>query len=443
MPSTEITSPVILDETGKRIVSELQAITNAIKGGGTIYGFYIDPNESDPEARVSYLADAVGMTPAAMNFTSGKFDYGSWENAFFVPRPCMLKSNGTVDYYLNPDDYTKKADGSASDVANTSYDGNAMMEWGQNGKKIYTKIVPANENKGASIFIADYKADDDYTCYPFHNCEGNEVDHFYTPIYNGSLISDGTNNVMRSLSGQTVSNTLTASEEITAAELNNPGTAKLWGTEVLADIQLINFLLILMAKSTDTQTAYGEGLHTNGTEAINNGFTTGVHNAKGLFYGTNSGTIASGSYGNAVKVFGMENWWGFQWRRYRGHVMVAGAQKIKLTYGQEDGSTTTGYNLTGSGYKTLAAPTITGSNGGYIAEEFFNEDAMVPVKADGSSGTYYTDGLYFNNSSTRVAFRGGISYNEAHVGALAVALNHAASNSYWYIGAALSCKPLA
>jgi hypothetical protein len=59
------------------------------------------------------------MTPAAMGSTS--FNYGSWKNAFFMPRPCMLKFDGTVDYYLNPNDYSKKEDGTASDITNFEY----------------------------------------------------------------------------------------------------------------------------------------------------------------------------------------------------------------------------------------------------------------------------------------------------------------------------------
>lgn len=42
----------------------------------------------------------------------------------------MLKSNGTVDYYLNPNDYSKKEDGiTNSDVANALYDGNTMAQY--------------------------------------------------------------------------------------------------------------------------------------------------------------------------------------------------------------------------------------------------------------------------------------------------------------------------
>jgi hypothetical protein len=49
------------------------------------------------------------------------FDYGSWANAFFMPKPCMVKFDGTRDYYLDPDDYKKKVNGLASDVDNLNY----------------------------------------------------------------------------------------------------------------------------------------------------------------------------------------------------------------------------------------------------------------------------------------------------------------------------------
>jgi hypothetical protein len=91
------------------------------------YGWHVDPSESDPADCISYLADAIGATPAAMGAST--FSYGSWAGAFFLPKPCMLKSDGTVAYYLDPNDYSKKADGTASDVANPDFDGNAMMEW--------------------------------------------------------------------------------------------------------------------------------------------------------------------------------------------------------------------------------------------------------------------------------------------------------------------------
>ena len=408
------------------------------KSKGIIYGMHIDGTESDPDAKITYLADAVGMTPAYMDFTKGEFNYGSWGDAFFMPRPCMLRSNGFVDYYLKPTDLTKKLDETASDVANTSYDGNAMMEWGQlDGSRIWLKIVPDANKIGASVYIADHRADPDFHDWAFHNYKSQSSDFFYTPIYNGSKISDK----LRSLSGQQVSNNLNATQERTAAQLNNPTDTPIWDIETFADITLINFLAILITKSTNGQAKFGQGLSSDGSEALNNGFRTGVHDDKGLFYGTNSGTISSTTYGNAVKIFGMENWWGFQWRRYIGHVMVNGVQKAKLTYGQEDGSTTTGYNLTGDGYKTENSTAPTGTFGSYIKSFLYTEDGLFLKDVSGSSTTYYEDGGWFNNSITAVPLRGVPSNFGALCGPFAVAISSTASLAIWYIGASLSCHP--
>ena len=404
------------------------------------YGFHIDGNESNPSDMVTYLADAVGMTPAKMDYANSKFDYGSWEDAFFMPKPCMLKSDGTVDYYLDPDDYSKKVDGTtASDVSNTSYDGNAMMEWGQNGKKIWLKIVPKDSGKSADVFIANAQLDDNYHDWSFHNCDGVSADHFYTPIYNGSVISSK----MRSLSGQQVSKTLDGTAEITAAKANNASAKELWNIECVADRFLINMLLILMGKSTDTQTVFGQGANTSGNEAINDTFRTGVHDAKGLFWGTNSGTVSSNNFANVVKVFGMENYWGFQWRRTNGYILADGTQKVKLTYGKEDGSNVVGYNTDGADYISISDATPTGTSGNYISEMKFAEQGMFGKDTSGTSSTYYCDAQWYSNSGSRFALFGGGSNDGAGVGAFYCSLYGTVSGAYWDIGAALSCKPLA
>lgn len=402
------------------------------------YGFEIDGSESNPSSAVTYIADAVGFTPAAMNYGTNAFDYGSWEDAFFMPRPCMLKSDGTVDYYLDPDDYTKKEDGTASDIANTAYDGNAMMEWGRNGRKIWIKIQPSSDRHSAKVWIANNQVDSKFHDYSFHNCKGESAEHFYTPIYNGSVISSK----MRSLSGQTVSKALTGTAEITAAKANNPSTDELWNIECFADRVLINMLLILMGKSLDTQTVFGQGANSGGSEAVNDTFTTGVHDTKGLFYGTNSGAVSANTFGNCVKVFGMENYYGFQWRRTNGLILNNGATKYKLTYGTEDGSAATGYNTDGTNYKD-ASVTPSGTSGGYISAAKFTEDGMFNDTMSGSASTYFCDGTWFNNSAVTFALFGGDSGNGAKVGAFCLGLAGAVSTATWYFGASVSCKPLA
>lgn len=428
-----ITKPPVLDETGKAIAASLAGIEKALKRGSyTLYAFHIDGSESNPASKVTYLEDAKGMTPAGMDYTNGVFSYGSWADAFFMPRPCMVLQEGVVDYYLDPDDYTKKEDGTASDIADTSYAGNAMMEWGQNGKKIWYKVVPdPGDVTSGTVYISDTQLDPSYHAWNFINNQGREVDHFYTPIYNGSSVNDGTNEVMRSMSGLAITQSLSGAEEITRCRRNNKGSEVLWYTEVVADRILINFLLILMGKSTDTQTVFGRGLD-SGSQAALNAYRTGALNDKGLFFGYNDGN-------HGVKVFGMEGWWGGQWRRTAGYILKNGDQRVKLTYGQQDGSTVDGYNTTGDGYISMGI-TPTGTSGGYIDQMNFNDYGMFGKDSSGSSSTHYCDGQWFSNSGDKYALFGGPSNAGLRCGAFCCALNDAAV-AYWSYGVALSYRP--
>lgn len=403
----------------------------------TLYGFHIDSEESDPMEAVTYLEDAVSMKPAFMNYATGKFDYGSWKDAFFMPRPCMLKYDGTVDYYLDPNDYSKKEDGTASDVADDTYGGNAMMEWGRDGCQIWYKIVPdADDNTSASVYFSDQKLDDNFHAWSFINNQGNLVKHFYTPIYNGSIDSNGK---LRSISGK--ANTALCqdkkvAQEITAAELNNPGEDKLWYTETYADVTLINLLLVLMGRSLDAQKVFGNGAvktHKSGSYSASDMIGTGTMDNKGLFFGAND--MATG-----VKVFGMENFWGNQSRRFAGLMFIERAIKYKMTYGTDDGSEAEGYNTTAAGY--LAANSFNSNAYGYITKHMFTEDGgMFFAEFNGSSTTYYADYATIF-SGTNYAYRGGYCDDGLDAGAFCCGMGLVALDAGWGTGAAPSCKPL-
>ena len=228
----------------------------------------------------------------------------------------------------------------------------------------------------------------------------------------------------------------TASNELTYAQANNPLNTPIWNTEMYCDIVLLTLLHWLIGCSTDSQTVFGKGIET-GSQAACEAYVTGSLNAKGMFYGKNTSSTA-------VKTFGMENFWALQWRRILGWLMVDGVQKVKLTYGQEDGSTQDGFDFTGTGYISKGV-TPTGTSGQYLYQQSFNKDGIFPKNADSnnaSASKYYCDGFWFNNSGTRVPFRGGASNYGARCGVSSAALNNDASYAAWDIGAALSCKPL-
>lgn len=429
-----VLEPIMLNNTGEKIASELNGIRTLLgRSTHVLYGFHINGSESDPSAKVTYLEDAVGMVPASMNYAKGKFDYGSWANAFFMPRPCMVKQTGGVAYYLDPNDYTKKENGTASDINNTNFAGNAMMEWGRDQKKIWYKIVPdTNDPTSASVYISDERLDSEYHAWSFINNQGVLVDHFYTPIYNGSVV-DG---VMRSMSGLAITQSLSggATGEINAANGNNKNSNVCWFIEVAADRILINFLLILIGKSVDTQSVFGRGLDSGSQDALT-AYRTGALNASGMFFGYNDGS-------HGVKVFGMENWWGAQWRRLAGSILRSGDHRIKLTYGTQDGSEAEGYNTDGTGYISMGI-TPAGTSGGYISEMNFNEFGMFGKTVSGSATTHYCDGQWFNNDATCFELVGGNSRDGLRCGALYSNLNDRPGYVSWSFGAAVSYKPLA
>lgn len=410
--------------TGAYNRSEANRTSVTPKKRDYLFGYDLVKATSSPTGRVTYPSDVdnADFTPAAMNFTSGVFNYGGW--AFepgekFMPRPCMLTYAGVVDQYLNPDDYTKKVDGSSSDVANTSFGGNAMMEW----PKIYTKRW--EENGVYHFRCSDIPQDDDWDCWCNYDRNNNQIDHFYTPIYFGSLVSSK----LRSISGASNSVSTTAANEITYAKANGDD----WYTEVLADRLLLQDLLVMMARSTECQTAFGYGrCKSSNSSAI----APGTMNTKGMFWGSNDQT-------SGVKVFGMENVWGNLWRRTAGWINANGTQKVKLTRGTHDGSTATDYNTDGSGYISVASATPSGTSGGYISSMKTEAYGRLPVTASGSSSTYEADGLWYNNGQVDYAFVGGDWAYDLMVGPFCATLRYAASASASGLGAALSCKPLA
>ena len=386
-----------------------------------LYGFDLTIADSNPATRVTYPSDVEnsGFAKAVMNF-GGAFSYGSWPSTpgeKFMPRPCMLRFNGTVDYYLNPNDYTKKADGTTSDVANMNYGGNAMMEW----PKIYVKRWESN---GVYHFrCSDMKVDSDYECWSNYDKNNKEIPHFYTPIFFGS--KDGSNR-LRSISGQSNFVSNTAQTEVTYAKNNG---ADIWYTEVLSDRELVNDLLTMMFKSTDLQATAGYGV-CSASAAI----APGSMNTKGLFWGAGDKT-------SGVKVFGMENWWGNIFRRIAGWCISGGTQKVKLTRGTKDGTTVGDYNFDGNGYKTISGVNLT--RGGYISKMKTEPFGRFPMEANGSTTTFEADQVWADSGNGYYAFVGGDWDNDLVCGPFCASLFDGPSVAGTDVGAALSCKPLA
>ena len=110
-----------------------------------IYGFIEHMNILSPTQRIEYIGLNKNFTPVSRN-TNGSISLNDWAGFEILEanKPYMVRSDGTPDYRLQDNDYTKKySDGSASDVANTSYDGGAFS-WLQ---KIYKNETVVGDDR--------------------------------------------------------------------------------------------------------------------------------------------------------------------------------------------------------------------------------------------------------------------------------------------------------
>lgn len=379
----------------------------------TVYGFRIDKTNSDPETRVEYLYDAVGMTPARMNYTTGQFDYGSWADAWFIKgnKPCALKYDGTVDYYLDPNDYTKKADGTASDVSDSSYAGNFMASM----PTVWIKRW--EDTRYQYVAIASSPVDDDFKAYAHDAGDGTINPMIYLPMFKGVIVDSK----LRSIAGVSPQANTYATQEKAAAEACGSG----WQMWDWTKHELIADLLTLISRSTNSQAAFGQG-DTNTydeTEIPNRGkLTTGTSGA-GQFYGTNDEL-------HHVKVFHIEDFWGNRWDRCLGLNLINGKYVYKLVrpYALSPDSS---YVFT-----EISAP-----SSGWQKEQYVGEFGTFAKTTGGSESTYSCD-YFWVSSGEKLALLSGSCNSRNNCGAFCFNLNDAVSSSNWAIGASPCFNPI-
>lgn len=389
--------------------------------GAVLFGYRINVNEPVPTAKVEKLpyCDNYFYDKCKMDFARDRFGWGSWRDAFFIPKPCALTYAGNVDYYLNPDNFTLKEDGTASDVSNSAFGGNFMCEF----PNIFVKFW--DEDNYFYCLFSNVKLDDGFECWATKKADGTYTEHFYMPMFEGTVI-DGK---MRSVAttGKPTAST-TAEAEATAAHANGTN----WETTTWAQELLLMLLFPLLFESTDSQTALGfGGSHsTTGLTVNNNAALT-----RGLMHGTSAGSAAGVTY------LGLHNWWGHRWRRPNGLMNMNGNYVFKMTPSTVDGSTVTGFNRTGTGYIKSGITPPAASESYIDRYQAIGKLGFVPKTTTGSSTTHFCDGMWTNNGQLDQLLLGGNVYDGALAGVFCFDVNDLPSNSSWALGASVSFTP--
>ena len=407
-----------LDKVHANTVGILAAVGKGQHAELKRYGIKITKANSGKDARVEYILDAVGMTPAKMNYSEGVFDYGSWEGvAFASPEmnyPCMVKTDGTEDYKLNPNDYSLKAGGELpSDVANIDYDGNAMAAFVGGWLCQY-------ETKTAEYIIwCAEQYDETYKAYHRMAPNGELRKGFYRRMYTPTEA----NGKARSISGKQPMASKNATDERKLIKANGED----YEHTSWSEYNYITALLKIMGKTEDCQAAFGNGNmsgYVDNKEQFYGVLATGSLDKMGQFFGYNTGK-------QQVKVFHTEAMWGDQYERLVGLICDHGKLKVS-PYGP--------YNFEGTGpqYKEIIDYVETGlaaagggTVSGYTKDTVVNEYGRFTKNHGGSSATYLCDYHYLNPDIVSVALVGGHASYGATCGPSFVSLYYAVWSSYW------------
>lgn len=280
-----------------------------------IYGFIEHNAILAPGSRIEYTGACKGYTPLTVNKSTGAASLNSWAGFpwLLANKPYMVHSDGTPDYRLNENDYTKKEDGAASDVSNTAYDGGAFS-WAQ---KIYKQEYMAGNDRVVNFSM---KKRDGFEPVGFVDTDDNELEGVWIPMFYGSIV----NEKMKCISGIQPCYSKTTAEEKTAIDKFG-ARAEFFGGPI---VETLIDLLIMFAKTSNLQEAYGYGNSSGYDVSLTP--TMGVkQNAVirgGQFFGTSDGkslnkifhSIVLGSYQ--------------QWMRDPYEVVVNGRVKVSKDY---------------------------------------------------------------------------------------------------------------
>ena len=316
-------------------------------------------------------------------------------------RRCVLKDDGTVNYYLNPTNSTQKAQGGTAVL--TGADGNVMVEV----PKFWYKHTLIGDTHEWWVSITPLEG---YSVHPWFLEGGVERPFRYYRAYTPTVVGGK----LRSISGSTPTRNQTRSTFRTQARANGTG----WGLCSWNALNAIQLLFLTEYCTFNSQAVLGRGNDT-GTDY---GMTTGQSNS--------IGNASSGPTNNDMLISyrGIENWYGDCWEFIDG----INVQNYKVFLNQNPA--TFADDVFAGDYVDSGVTIPASMSASYIKKISGN---FLPTAVGGSSSTYLTDGGWSATGNTVVAF-GGAAGVGLSCGAFCLAANNAASLATGSLGSGLS-----
>ena len=382
----DITKPLLLNETGKDIVSALNSIAKSIQ--------FTNPNLEQLATGVKVGGSnpnlpRYGRLLAVRNVVDNQ---GSW----------VFDSARMIKCRLSQTDHTKFADGTAWDGVT----GDAFRKF---GRMCY--IVNTNENGETFAWGSDM----DLAGENFHVFREN-----YVGCYKGHIDSNGK---LRSIPRVVATGNKTMSEFLNAAQANNAN----YGLMDYHDHCKMLLMHYLYYGSADSGTTMGIGLQDGGWNADYYNPTTGQCDSIGD--GTGSAPYKSSGL-NQNCLWGVEALAGSQWE-FRPGIRFDGVNAIVY-----EGNIVSNTAL-GRTFKRDEGLNLSGS---YITKMYLGEYFdMIPVAGGGNASTYYCDGAW-SSSVGQLLVVGGSSAAGSVSGLSAADSHYWFGDAYVGIGARLAFR---
>ncbi len=359
-------------------------------------------------------------------------------------RRCVLSDAGVVQYYLDPNDSTKKADGTSANLDGT--DGQVMVQI----PKFYFKYEYSSPTH--TYKISD-RPQTGFNLHPAFVKAGVEVDYRYMGAYEGiwydasadggagayadpdnsndlSLSISTANDKIGSISGQYPIVGVTRGEcRLMSA---NRGTG--WHQQDWYLTHAVQLLFVTEYGDFNSQEVVSDGNTRYSSWPTGSGNTrtnpSGLSNSLGN--GSGGVSTAGGSVNDFVTYRGIENFWGSVWQWVDG-------VNVNVNSDLDSWWTTNDYrdfaDDTASGYTKI---TDSMPSNGFVKDFKDIADGFIPSVTGGTSSTFVGDNFFGSTALDRVVLFGGSAVNGASAGAFCWIVDRVSSARVRSFGCRLS-----
>lgn len=319
-------------------------------------------------------------------------------------RRCLLLPDGTVDYFLSPENSNYKADGTPANITGANgYLGNVMVQI----PKYYRKITVDGDVATREVSLLP---EEGFTLHPAFIKAGEEVDFRYYRAYQGVEI-DGK---LRSVSGAVPTRSKNIGQFRNLAKANGTDWHQIdW--YVLDAVRELSSIEIGTYRSQDV---LGQGNSTGANYDLASGTSNEI--------GNSSSTSATSGW---MSYRGIENFYASIWEFIDG-INVRDFEPF-----------------VNGDHRTFASDVFTGayvttgvtqpSASGYISAMAHTEKGFFVAAASGSTTTFFAD-YYYQNTGNRIWIHGGYASGAADCGSFCSSATNTSSATLAAVGAGLA-----